>query len=475
MKKYALWAVYGVMFLLFLFKMFYYREELYYVPDEDAHISYLAYVQENPDKLIPEYDDIKLCRDRTEAGDGICRYTIGNTVCALKNPPLYYRAMQLVGGVVTQETEEGHFVYMNVERLKTANIYLTAFAMMLMLYISYTRLGCLTQSVLCHALAALAMTSVGEYAKYGSCIMNSNLTNLGTVLLVWGILQIVEKRGSLESGLLTAAGLLVTFASGLSLRGYLPFLALAVIAGAVWLTVFQSYRLWHILGYKAKARRLKKESTNRAVKPELPAVLPCILALLMLTGGFTFEVMADAGSSAYDSIYELNQKYQMKKQGCLVLYADTGENAGDIEEAGYLMQGREIEQEFEVTEEMLAYNQLAIGLKIGTYGRKNDTPLYVEINQNSGYGKAYRVDCARIKDGGYVEIAFATDGMQQENACIKIYGDTKNGNQAVTVYTTKNCLLASEMKIAGASRDRNLVMRVYTPKKAEAVEQVVSH
>ena len=48
MKKYALFVIYGLMFLLFLFKMFYYREEINYVPDEEAHISYLAYLEENP-------------------------------------------------------------------------------------------------------------------------------------------------------------------------------------------------------------------------------------------------------------------------------------------------------------------------------------------------------------------------------------------------------------------------------------------
>ncbi len=470
MKKYALWAVYGVMFLLFLFKMFYYREELYYVPDEDAHISYLAYVQENPDELIPDFQNMKLCKDRIQFEDGLCRYTIGDAACYLQKPPFYYKAMQIVGGVVTQETSEGRFVYMDINRLKTANIYLTAFVMILMLYISYTRLGKFTQSALCHGLAALAMTSVGEFAKYGSCIMNDNLTNVGTVLLVWGVLQYVERKRGFTKHLLAVSGVLLTALSGLSLRGYLPFVALAVIAGAVWLISCQSYRLWHVLGYKAKARRLLKERDQRIIRPELPVVLPCVLAVLMLFGGFGFEAMASAEGGIYNSIYEANQERQMKKQGYLVLYADTGEKASDIEQVGYLMQGLTVEQDFEVTDEMLGYNQLAIALQIGTYDRKNEIPLYVEVFQDSGFGKAYKVDCSRVKDNQYVEIVFPTEGMQVENCHIKIYGDTTNGNQAVTVYTTKNCLLAPTVKVAGADKERNLVVRVFTPYGAELVE-----
>lgn len=470
MKKYALWAVYSVMFLLFLFKMFYYREELYYVPDEDAHISYLAYVQDNPDELIPQFQNMKLCKDRIEFEDGLCRYTIGDAACYLQKPPFYYKAMQIVGGVVTQETSEGRFVYMDIDRLKTANIYLTAFVMILMLYISYTRLGKLTQSVLCHGLSAIAMTSVGEFSKYGSCIMNDNLTNVGTVLLVWGILQFVERRRSWTKHLLAASGILLTILSGPSLRGYLPFVALAVIAGAMWLISCQSYRLWHVLGYKAKARRLQKERDQKTIRPELPVVLPCVLAVLMLFGGFGFEAMASAGDSVYNSIYEANQERQMKKQGYLLLYADTGEKANDIEQVGYLMQGLTVEQDFEVTEEMLDYNQLAIALQIGTYDRKNEIPLYVEVFQDSGFGKAYKVDCSRVKDNQYVEIVFPTEGMLLENCHIKIYSDTTNGNQAVTVYTTKNCVLAPTVKVAGTDKERNLVVRVFTPYGAENVE-----
>lgn len=470
MKKYALWAVYSVLFLLFLFQMFYYRENLYNIPDEDTHISYLAYVQENPDKWFPEYQNIRLCRDRMELPDGICRYTVGNTIVSLKKPLFYYKAMQLVGGVVTQELAEGQSVYVDLGRLKTANIYLTAVVMILILYLCYTKLGKLTQSVFCHALAAVAVTIVGGMAKYGACIRNDNLANVGTVLFVWGFFQYVEKKEGWTKHFLVAAGILITLAGGFSVRGYLPLLVLAAVMCAVWLINGHCYRLWHLLGYKAKARRIRRENTKKVWTPEQPAVFLCVLAALMLCGGFGFSVLADAGGGAYNWVYDLNQRYQLKRQGYFLLYADTGERANDIEEAGYLLQGLVVEQDFEVTEEMLAYEQLGIALQTGTYNRKNDIPLYVELYQDSGFGKAYKIDCSRVKDDEYVEVVFSTEELREEACHIKIYSEATNSSQAVTVHTTKNCLLAPGMKVAGSERERNLVMRVYTPYGAKAVK-----
>lgn len=468
MRKYAIWTAYSVMFLLFLFKMFYYREELYDVPDEAVHISYLAYVQENPDRMLPEPDGIRLCGDGTELEDGIYRYTVGSTVCSRKNPPLYYRAMQLVGGVITQETDEGHFVYMDRKRLRTANLYLTAFAMLLMLYLGYTRLGGLTQSVLLHGAAALAMTSAGRLAEYGACVENGNLTNIGTVLLVWGVLKVLEKRKKFAGYFLAAAGIVLTLLSGLSLRGYLPFAALAAIAGLQWLLGFRAYRLWRLLGYKAKARRLQREGAQRRNSAEQPFALVCILTGMLIFGGFGLGLLAGTENSVYNRIYELDQKQQRKKQGYLLVYADTGEKAGDIAEVGYLLQGLTVEQDFEVTEEMLAYSQLAIAMRIGTYDRKNEVPLYVEIFQDSGFGKAYRVDCAQVKNGQYVKLLFSTEGLNAETVHVRLYSEATNGNQAVTVYTTKNCILSPSVRIAGADRERNLVMRVFTPYEAHS-------
>ena len=59
-KEAKLFAIYGFVFVYFVFKMFYYMEQIWYVPDEEAHISYVAYLEEYPDKIIPEFENITL-------------------------------------------------------------------------------------------------------------------------------------------------------------------------------------------------------------------------------------------------------------------------------------------------------------------------------------------------------------------------------------------------------------------------------
>lgn len=231
MKKYGVFAVYGLLFLLFLFKMFYYREELYYVPDEEAHISYIAYVEENPDKWIPEFEDMRLCEAGLAVEDGTYQYTVHERTCYLGHPPLYYKLMQLIGGVVSVEIDGQKYVYANLDRLKTANIYLTAVTMILIFYIGYSRLIKRTQSLVFHGLYAAAATSVPMLALCGSGITNDNLANLGVAFFMLGLLRYYEKKKGYLTYFLVAAGFFLSIMSKLTVGEFLV-ITLAVVLAA---------------------------------------------------------------------------------------------------------------------------------------------------------------------------------------------------------------------------------------------------
>lgn len=233
MKKYALFAVYGLMFLLFLFKMFYYREELYYVPDEEAHISYLAYIEENPRQWIPEFENMGLCEGGLYSEKGIYQYIINDRTCYLGHPPLYYRLMHLIGGIVTVESEEGHYVYVNLDRLKTANIYLTALVMILIFYIGYTRLGRFTQSLILHGVYAAAAVSVPMLALCGSGITNDNLANLGVAVFLLGVLRYYEKKKGYLTYFLVAAGFFLSIMSKLTVGEFIVIMLLVILIADV--------------------------------------------------------------------------------------------------------------------------------------------------------------------------------------------------------------------------------------------------
>lgn len=192
-----------------------------------------------------------------------------------------------------------------------------------------------------------------------------------------------------------------------------------------------------------------------------------MLLILMLAAGMGFQKLSENEDSIFDKLKTASLAYQIERQGYIVQYADSGYMAYGVDTAGYLLDGLVLEQEFTVTEEMLQYSELAVGIQVGTYSRKNNVSMYVELLQDSGFGKAYKINCQSLKDNKDVDIVFGTEGLQAEVCRVKLYSDATDAGQAVTVYTTENCVLAPEMRAAGKAEKRNLVMRIFTPSEAE--------
>ncbi len=593
MRKCAIFAVYGLVFLFFLFRMFYYRETLGYMPNEEAHISYLAYMEENPGKLLPEFEKMGLCEERVELEDGISRYVILDDMSYLKNPPLYYLFLRLIGGLVTGQSEEEHYVYVDQERLRTVNLYLTGLVMLLILYIGCTRLGRLTGSCMIHGIYAVASSFLPMLSVFGSSISNQNLANLGVAIFVLGVLRHYERKRGFLTYVLVAAGFSLAAMSSLTTAGFITILLVGMIVfdvvwnkshgmlrnyrflltipvylavvlflillfvrlgsvpsnvnrtaaveawrpkvgfisdswqgGLLFVLIFASVLFVFITCLKGMLKGRSEErgkSKYTALYASISIGLVIMAAISFLQGSFTlsgyiggyqagyylgiipfmalplaegicsitkrekiqiqgemvsvalplflllmaagagFEALAGGEKNIFHQIGSASLHHQLKSQGYLAEYADSGSAPYGMEPAGYLLDGFVVEQDFAVTDEMLEHKKLAVEIKVSTYKRKNPVSLYVEITQDNGYGKAYKIDCQSLKNNEDVAISFETEGMQTGDCHIRLFSDAKSGNQAVTVYTTQNCVLAPDMKVAGTQKKRNLVMAVRTP------------
>lgn len=219
--------VYCLIFGLFLFKMFYYMEEIWDVPDEEAHISYIIYL-EREEKLIPEFENMKLYSRNTVNEEGVSLFCEDSEiVCYLGHPPLYYKLMQLLGAVSIEGAES----YVDEYVLKTANIVLTALTMLIAFTAGYSRLRRMTDSVCLHALYAMAATSVPMLGLCGSGVTNDNLANLGMALFLLGVFRYYEGEKGYVTYFLTGAGFFLSCMSKLT-SAELAGIVLAVVFAA---------------------------------------------------------------------------------------------------------------------------------------------------------------------------------------------------------------------------------------------------
>ena len=51
----TVYLIYTLLFALFIFKMFFYSNEIKYFSDRSAHLSYMVYIEEHTLKKITEY------------------------------------------------------------------------------------------------------------------------------------------------------------------------------------------------------------------------------------------------------------------------------------------------------------------------------------------------------------------------------------------------------------------------------------
>lgn len=208
---------------------------------------------------------------------------------------------------------------------------------------------------------------------------------------------------------------------------------------------------------------MRGDMTKREKEWLLSGGFSLFLGMILIISMFGFYRSITKGSNIFNQVKEKSIAWQQEQTGYLLLYGDTGYIPANVALAGYLTDGYVVEQEFEVTEEMLSYDLLAFGVEMATYSRKNKSNLYVELCQEEEFSHLFKIDASTLKDNSDLEIPFSTEGLKQGICTVKIYGDAADEKNAVTMYTTTSVLFSDTMKIDGKTLNRNLIMKLYTP------------
>ena len=179
--------------------------------DEIAHISYLAYVENNPE-IIPDYCEMKLLISENITVDervqvfgldqtkGIYKGHFSNTINYLCHPPLYYFLLLPLDSIEIKE----EIVYVDLDVLRLANVLIFTLAILLIFYIGYTRI---TKNPVLHFLYTMIIISLPMLGYTGVTINNDNLTLLTVAIAFLGAIRINEKKYNIVSYIMIAIGI----------------------------------------------------------------------------------------------------------------------------------------------------------------------------------------------------------------------------------------------------------------------------
>lgn len=230
-------AIYICAFIFSGFKMFFYlnysQVDQY---DELAHISYVAYLEENDDVIIPNFSDIKILMKyttqeqedpysnvtRTGVYSGNYEGKFTEAINYLGHPPLYYHIMKLTDSV----NIDGDKVTVNLTRMRVCNIFIVLACIFLMFYIGYTRIS---KKPYLHLLFALIINSVHMLLYEGASVNNDNLTLVGVTIFILGALRYSEKKYNFKTYLIVAVGIVLTVLSKLTAGAIIVIAALILV------------------------------------------------------------------------------------------------------------------------------------------------------------------------------------------------------------------------------------------------------
>lgn len=245
--------VYGGLLVFGIAQMFFYANYVGEGYDETAQISYIAYL-EKENVIIPEFENMNIIMEYNEpikenpydnvlgyqVTTGIFETKFSNAINYLGHAPLYFHIMKLAHGI---EFGESGKIYINLTRLRYANIVLNVIALILIFYIGYSRLG---NDVKRHLMYGVVVVSFPFVCYSGATINNDNLSLLVVSLGMLGFLRFLENKRDFLTYLIVAVAISSTMLNKLT-AGLLLLIAGGII---VLVTFFREKNAKSILNYK---------------------------------------------------------------------------------------------------------------------------------------------------------------------------------------------------------------------------------
>ncbi len=248
--RYLIVVIYILTFLFFVFKMFFYSQYVARFPDEIQQISYIAYL-EKTHVVIPDFKSMTVLMQNNgninsntnldivnleKAGED---YTFGDSFNQLCHPPLYYDIMRLSQAVKVN----GNIVTVHIFRLRCFSMALSALALLLILYIGYTRVG---KNPLLHCLYAAISVSVPMLAYECAGINNDSLALLGLSVFILGLLRFSENKRNYGTFFIISLGVFISFMSKLT-AGTIVFISLLIYLA---ITIIKEKNAWFMISKK---------------------------------------------------------------------------------------------------------------------------------------------------------------------------------------------------------------------------------
>ena len=204
--------IYCCMLFFIIFKMFYYEDEMKGFPDENMHIGYVIYLEQNPEKIIPDFRNMVQYSQLDTQGEYQYYKAGSNTINYLGHPPFYYHFMRIAADV----QEENGIVSVNAWNMRLLNIFMTAISISILFYICFSRLIRISSSVLPHLVAAVSSVSVPMLSYVGAGVSNDNMVLLGMTLLLLGVLRYYEEKIGYGTYFLVGTGFLLSILAKLT-------------------------------------------------------------------------------------------------------------------------------------------------------------------------------------------------------------------------------------------------------------------
>jgi hypothetical protein len=226
-NRISICIVYCGLFALFMFKMFFYGDEIINVPDQPAQLSYVVYMEKNPHTLIPKFEDIGMYEIADTVEDGNhTKFLLEETgeTCYLGHPPFYYKFMQLCHVIEIN----GDQVLADMTRIAYINILVTSLTMILILSIGYAKLTELRAGLAIHFMYATICTGLPLYGYLGSGINNDNFCNVGLVVFLLGLISYFDRGYCYTTYWMIALGVLISMFSKLT-AGWIVVVTSAVL------------------------------------------------------------------------------------------------------------------------------------------------------------------------------------------------------------------------------------------------------
>lgn len=164
-------------------------------PDEQAHLSYIAFLKVNGG-IIPDFPDMRVYN---VTAPGILDLTQVKQFNYLGHPPLYYQIMRILGGM----TVRGDTVLFHINWMRLLSFGIGMLGIALIFYIGFTRIRPIP---MLHLLFATIVISPPNMLFVMSGLSNDSLTLLTVSIFALGVIRFSEKKYDLLTFMLIAVG-----------------------------------------------------------------------------------------------------------------------------------------------------------------------------------------------------------------------------------------------------------------------------